>query len=79
MLPAPPPSDDWVIARRRAVGQNLRAARRAARLTQEELAELSGLDRQAVNRIEQAHQSALLDNLIRLAAGLGIPLAELVK
>lgn len=79
MLPPPPPSDDWVIARRRAVGESLRAARRAARLTQEQLAERSGLDRLAVNRIEQGNQSPLLDSLIRLAAGLGIPLSDLVR
>ena len=36
------------------------------------------MDRQAINRIEQGHQSPLLDNLIRIADALGVPLAELV-
>jgi transcriptional regulator with XRE-family HTH domain len=50
-----------------------------ANLTQEKLAELAGMDRQAVNRIEQGHASPLLDNLIRLADALDTALAELVR
>ncbi|MFI6251535.1 helix-turn-helix domain-containing protein [Streptomyces sp. NPDC051016] len=77
MPSAPPP--DWVLARRRAIGDRIRAARGERKLSQERLAELAGLDRQAINRIEQAHQSALLDNLIRIAEALDVPLAELVR
>ena len=76
MPSAPPP--DWVLARRRAVGEQIRAARRAQGLSQERLAELAGMDRQAVNRIEQGHASAKLDNLIRLAHALNVPLSKLV-
>lgn len=76
MPSAPPPA--WVLARRQAVGTSIRTARRARGLSQERLAELAGMDRQAINRIEQGHQSALLDNLIRIADALGVPLAELV-
>ncbi|MFJ2733670.1 helix-turn-helix domain-containing protein [Streptomyces sp. NPDC087317] len=77
-----PPSDrqpDWVIARRRAIGDHIRAARLRANLTQERLAELASMDRQAVNRIEQGHASPKVDTLIRIAAALDIPLAELVR
>ncbi|MFJ8146538.1 helix-turn-helix domain-containing protein [Streptomyces sp. NPDC096048] len=77
MPSAPPP--DWVIARRRLVGDRIRATRRDQKLTQEMLAELAGLDRQAINRIEQAHASPLLDNLFRIADALGVPLADLVR
>lgn len=76
MPSAPPP--DWVLARRRAVGEQIRTARRAQGLSQERLAELAGMDRQAVNRIEQGHASAKLDNLIRLAHALNVPLSKLV-
>lgn len=76
MPSAPPP--EWVLARRRAVGNQIRTARRTRGLSQERLAELAGIDRQAINRIEQGHQSALLDNLIRIAEALGMPLSELV-
>ncbi|MFI5687936.1 helix-turn-helix domain-containing protein [Streptomyces sp. NPDC051636] len=74
---APPP--DWVIARRRAVGDRIREARLHANLTQERLAELAGMDRQAINRIEQGHSSPLLDNLIRIADALDVDLADLVR
>lgn len=74
---APPP--DSVVARRRAIGDRIRAARRDAKLSQEKLAELAGLDRQAVNRIENGHQSPLVDNLIRIADALNVPLSDLVR
>ena len=76
MPSAPPP--DWVLARRRAIGERIRTARLQANLTQERLAELAGMDRQAINRIEQGHQSALVDNLIRIAEALNVPLSQLV-
>jgi transcriptional regulator with XRE-family HTH domain len=74
---APPP--DWILQRRRIVGDRIRDARQDAGLTQEMLAELAGLDRQAINRIEQAHASPLLDNLFRIADALNVPLADLVR
>lgn len=77
MSSAPPP--DWVVARRRAIGDRIRSARLHANLTQEKLAELAGMDRQAINRIEQGHASPRLDNLIRIAEALGLPLADLVR
>lgn len=64
------PVPDWVLARRRAIGARIREVRRDRRLSQEKLAELAGIDRQSVNRIEQGHQSPVLDNLIRVAAAL---------
>ncbi|MER5750587.1 helix-turn-helix transcriptional regulator [Streptomyces sp. NPDC002088] len=77
MPSAPPP--DWVLARRRAIGDRIRDARRGRKLSQERLAELAGMDRQAINRIEQGHQAALIDNLIRIADALNTPLADLVR
>lgn len=78
-MPSAPPPDVWVLARRRAVGSQIRAARLHANLTQERLAERAGMDRQAVNRIEQGHASPILDNLIRIAYALGVPLGDLVR
>jgi transcriptional regulator with XRE-family HTH domain len=71
---APPP--DWVLARRRVVGERIREARLYANLTQQKVAELAGMERQAINRIEQGHQSALLDNLIRIAEAIGCSLKD---
>jgi transcriptional regulator with XRE-family HTH domain len=78
-VPSAPPPDDWVLDRRRAIGQRIRAARLHANLTQERLAEFAGMDRQAVNRIEQGHQSPVLDSLLRIAYALGVSLADLVR
>lgn len=77
MPSAPPP--DWVVDRRRVIGDHIRAARLGANLTQEKLAELAGVDRQSINRIEQGHQAALIDNLIRIADALNVPLSDLVR
>lgn len=77
MPSAPPP--DWILAQRRAVGDRIRTLRTWRNLTQERLGERASMDRQAMNRIEQGHQSPSLDTLIRIAAALCVPLAELVR
>lgn len=77
MPSAPPP--DWVIARRRAIGDRIRVARLDRNFTQERLAERAGVDRQAINRIEQGHQSPRLDTLLLLADALGMPLSALLR
>ncbi|MFD7861890.1 helix-turn-helix domain-containing protein [Streptomyces sp. NPDC059783] len=73
------PLPDWVPARRRIIGDHIRAARVAAHLTQEEVAGRCGLDRKTVNRIEQAAHSPLLDHLLLIADAIGVPLADLVR
>ncbi|PZT70216.1 XRE family transcriptional regulator [Streptomyces sp. SW4] len=77
MPPAPPP--DWVIAHRRLVGARIRAARIHAGYTQEALAELAGMDRQAINRIENGHASPLLDTFLRIADALGADPGDLIR
>lgn len=77
MPSAPPP--DWILARRRALGDRIREERTARKLSQERLAELAGLDRQAINKIELGRQAVLIDNLFRIARALGVPLADLVR
>ncbi len=78
-MPSAVPQPEWVIDRRRALGDRIRAVRLHANLTQETLAELAGMDRQTVNRIEQGHQSPVFDNLVRIAHALGVPLSDLVS
>ena len=73
----PPPA--WVITRRRAIGDHIRAAREAAELTQQQVAERIQMDRATYNRIEQGHSSAMLDSLIRIADAIGVPLSDLVR
>ncbi|MFZ4264521.1 helix-turn-helix domain-containing protein [Streptomyces arboris] len=73
----PPPT--WVIARRRAIGDRIRAARQEAKLTQEQTALRIGMDRATYNRIEQGHSAALIDSLILIADAIGVPLSDLVR
>lgn len=54
------------------MGEQIRTIRRSRRLTQEKLAELAGLDRQSVNRIEVGLASPRLDNLLRIAHALDV-------
>lgn len=73
------PLPDWVLTRRRQIGDNVRAARAKKKISQERLGELAGLDRKTVNRIEQGAHSTLVDHLLLLAHALDEPLSELVK
>jgi transcriptional regulator with XRE-family HTH domain len=43
------------------------------------LGELSDIDRQTINRIEQGHAAPRIDSLIRIAEALDVDLADLVR
>ena len=76
------PSDPlpaWVLPRRRAIGDAIRAARARRQLSQETLSELVGLDRKTINRIEQGTHPTNLDRLLLIADALDTPLADLVR
>ena len=70
------PMPDWVLARRRQIGDKVRAVRARRKLTQETLGELTGLDRKTINRIEQGTHGTNIDHLLLVAAALDIPLSE---
>ena len=78
-MPSASPPPDWVLQRRRQVGERIRAARIDANLTQERVALAAEVDRPSVVRIEQGQQSPTLDTIIRLADAIGVPLSELVR
>ncbi|MGW3727328.1 helix-turn-helix domain-containing protein [Streptomyces sp. NPDC000851] len=78
-MPRPTPPDDWVIARRREVGEQIRRVRELHNLTQHQVCRRSGIDIATYSRIEQGHSSPLLDTLIRIADAIGVPLADLVR
>ncbi|MFF6940488.1 helix-turn-helix transcriptional regulator [Streptomyces lavendulae] len=77
MLADPPPA--WVLTRRRVIGARLRAARTAAELSQERLADLAGIDRKTVVRLEAGVSDVRLGVWLSLARAAGVPLAELVR
>jgi transcriptional regulator with XRE-family HTH domain len=74
----PTPPDDWVVARRRAVGEHIRHVREHHNLSQLEVCGRSGIDVASYSRIEQGHASPKIDTLIRIAEAIGVPLRDLV-
>ncbi|MFJ4712736.1 helix-turn-helix domain-containing protein [Streptomyces sp. NPDC088785] len=77
-MPSAYPPHDWVLTRRRRVGQRIRAVRQDQQRTQEAVALVAGIDRPSLVRIEAGQQSPSLDTLIRLAAALDVELSALV-
>ena len=73
------PLPDWVLQRRRAIGDSVRAERKRQKLTQERLAERAALDRKTINRVEQATHATSIDHLLLIADALNVPLADLVR
>jgi transcriptional regulator with XRE-family HTH domain len=63
---------------REAVAANLRKMRNERNLSQEALADLAGIHRNYLGGIERCERNVGLDNLSKLAAALGITVAELV-
>ncbi len=62
-----------------ALGEAVRLLRERAQLTQDALAERSGLSRSTLRRIESGRVDATWGSLRRLAAGLGVELADLLR
>lgn len=70
---------DWVHPRRRQIGERIRQARRATRLSQIQLGERVGRDHKTIHRWETAVTEPGLTDLLLVADALGVPLAELVR
>ncbi len=64
---------------RSVVSRNLRLLRNSARLSQEELADLAGLDRNYVGKLERELSSPTVDTLESIAAALQIDVELLFK
>jgi transcriptional regulator with XRE-family HTH domain len=52
--------------------------RSAEELSQARLAEIAGVDRKTINRIENGHFSPALDTIVRLSVALGISPSDLL-
>lgn len=68
---------DWVLTRRRQIGDRIRLARRAAGLSQIQLGERIGRDHKTVHRYETAQSVPSLVDLLLLAHTLGLSLGDL--
>jgi transcriptional regulator with XRE-family HTH domain len=60
-------------------GEHIRTIRKAQGLSQEQLAELSGLHRNYIGGVERGERNLALLNIIRIAHALGMSPSELLK
>jgi len=61
------------------VGEAIRAERLKAGLSQEQLAEKSGLARNYIGNIERAEKKVSLDTLVRVSRALKVNLEDIVR
>ena len=64
---------------RAVLAECLYELRSANEFSQAFLAELAGVDRKTINRIENGHFSPALDTIVRLSVALGIAPSDLLK
>lgn len=76
-MPADQP--EWVLAARRALGDRIRSTRMWRNLTQEKLAELSGIDRSTIQRIERGTSDSKVSHLLLIARALDIHVTDLLQ
>ncbi|MEU0102380.1 helix-turn-helix transcriptional regulator [Streptomyces sp. NPDC006267] len=72
----PPP---WAIDRRRLLGQRIADARRAAALSQEQLADRVGVERRTIQRYESGSRDPRFTDLLLIAAALDSTVNYLVR
>lgn len=72
-------NDEEIEHQIRAFGENMRAARRRAGMTQIDLAAVDGLDRAAISLTEKGKRSPDMRTLLRIAHGVKTTPAELVE
>lgn len=63
---------------RKVLADRLFELRSAEELSQARLAEIAGVDRKTINRIENGHFSPALDTIVRLSVALGISPSDLL-
>ncbi|MEU7590432.1 helix-turn-helix transcriptional regulator [Micromonospora sp. NPDC049230] len=73
----PERNDGELRAQRLRFGQRVRDLRQARRLSQEELAELAGVHRTYVSSLERGQRNVGLNNILAIAAALGVPASAL--
>lgn len=61
------------------LAEKLYELRQDNNLSQARLAEIAGVDRKTINRIENGHFSPALDTIVRLCVALGVNPSEMLK
>ncbi|MET8404505.1 helix-turn-helix transcriptional regulator [Streptomyces sp900116325] len=75
-MPAEQPQ--WILDARRAMGDRVRVQRLHLNMTQERLAELTGIDRSTIQRIEYGGE-AKISHLLLIARELRVPARDLLS
>ncbi|MER5678713.1 helix-turn-helix transcriptional regulator [Streptomyces sp. NPDC052071] len=73
-----PADDQWIRDARRAIGDRVRVQRLHLNFTQERLAELTGLDRSTIQRIEYGGESKI-SHLLLIARELRVHVSHLLS
>lgn len=73
------PLPAWVLDHRRELGQRINFARRPARLSQDDLANIVGVERRTIQRYEGGVRDPKYSDLLLIARALDIPLSDLVR
>ncbi|WP_322034419.1 helix-turn-helix transcriptional regulator [Burkholderia sp. BCC1970] len=63
----------------RTFAEQVRLRREAAKLSQEQLGDLVGLDRTAVSRIERVHPNLTISRVASIAQALGVEISQLLE
>ncbi|MGW4028269.1 helix-turn-helix domain-containing protein [Streptomyces sp. NPDC004838] len=72
------PLPDWAIAARTRLGHRIATHRRAAGLSQDQLADRTGMERRSIQRYEAGSRDPRYTDLLLIARALDVPLAQLV-
>jgi XRE family transcriptional regulator, regulator of sulfur utilization len=67
------------LSHRRAVGEQIRAFRKHAGLTQEQLAEKADLHHNFIGEVERGNLNISLDSMVKIARVLKVTVADLVR
>ncbi|MFF0510941.1 helix-turn-helix domain-containing protein [Streptomyces sp. NPDC004250] len=70
---------DWTYTRRRELGDRIRDLRSRANLTQEVFAEMTGIDRRTVQRIEAGTSDPPYSSLLLIANALDVAPEDLLR
>lgn len=71
--------DGYIAKERRALGRRISLLRQERGLSQYRFSAMVGINRSYLIDVEKGRRNVSVDNLIRIAQGLGIPLSELTK
>jgi transcriptional regulator with XRE-family HTH domain len=69
---------EWILRAQQAIGRRVQAARIEADLTQEKLAEKTGISRTTLQSIEAGRNDPKMSHLLLIARAVGRPLPDLL-